>query len=54
MAPPLLAFEGDFDARAFTLLHLPTKRYQQSFNVAENNGRRRWPRKEGLQCFAVL
>ncbi len=28
MAAPLLLLDGDFDAGAFTLMHLPTQRYQ--------------------------
>lgn len=47
MATPLFILDGDFDAGAFTLMHLPTQRDQQNLNVVEDNRRSRWLGEDG-------
>lgn len=54
MAPPLLAFEFDFDARTLALRNAASKGFHQGLDVSERNGRRRRAREDGNERFAVL
>ena len=54
MTAPLLLLDGDLDAGAFALMHLPTQSDQQDLDIVEDNRRRSWLGKDGQQCFAMF
>jgi hypothetical protein len=57
MATPLLIFEGDLDARTFTLMHHTAQGHQQQFNVCKtieaNVGLANTARKV-FRCFVLI
>lgn len=54
MTAPLLLLEGDLDAGAFALMHLPAQSDQQDLDIVEDNRRRCWLGKDGQQCLAMF